>query len=521
MDDLEKLRLMLSGQKYSDLTMEDPAPDRSPAGSSEYVPLKQDPISIEASPLVEGKPQVINPVGDTPKYDVPKFTLKNSNDILNDQMDSRDKLRSQLQDSQSGQDELVNRQKKMIDSLGDVYSSYKPDASRAASIKSLTNSYNKSDIGDRDLMTQAILSLGPAVLGSMFGGDSGRAAVLPAMNGAQALYETIRKEDLARSKMSKEEIKAKIAALQSLEKQDQDSFYKNQNNIKSALDLKAKIETNLLNAKGKEKEDIQKQLNDINNIIPKEALAQTNEIAHQEQNQQKIDIDKNKAAGSKNEVKNKDWVDMQHDMDASKRGQGNYAAAQKMVNRAGAMNVLFQQYPDFNIPKMNTAELSTGIAAMISGGQPQSQEQIRSLTPHSLAGDVSGIVGWLYNDPKGLGQQEFMKGLQETVRREKEFNTDLMANMREGKMGAYEHLYASDPARYKRAMGVWGIQPNEIGPHGEYLLKKDSNGSSVPKAPYKPKGNYPPPPAALSPNAPAAKPMSLADKIKKLKELTK
>jgi hypothetical protein len=103
---------------------------------------------------------------------------------------------------------------------------------------------------------------------------------------------------------------------------------------------------------------------------------------------------------------------------------GNFGKADAMYKATQRAEAIFQQYkqPDgtFDVPKIPRAELSNALAAIVNGGSAQSQAAIDHVTPDSLKGKTNELIGWLTNNPRGTGQQEFMAQLHDSMTREKD-----------------------------------------------------------------------------------------------------
>lgn len=84
-----------------------------------------------------------------------------------------------------------------------------------------------ADIPERDMTTELILNLGPA-LGGMFLGEAGALAAPAAFKQSREIYEGQRKEQIERVKLLKENSEKKLKALIDAKKSGQDAFDKTQ-----------------------------------------------------------------------------------------------------------------------------------------------------------------------------------------------------------------------------------------------------------------------------------------------------
>jgi hypothetical protein len=166
---------------------------------------------------------------------------------------------------------------------------------------------------------------------------------------------------------------------------------------------------------------------------------------------------------------------LKDDLDPNKARGGNLAKSQLMINNAERLEALFNQFPDGNVPKAQTQELATGVAALINGGSAQSQHQIDSIVPESLKGKgADAISKWITNNPMGREQQGFIKLIKETTMREKDTATHQVRQAQIQRLPAHKKLKDLDPDTYNELLQSYGIDPNEI-VDGKYTPpKKDA-----------------------------------------------
>lgn len=171
---------------------------------------------------------------------------------------------------------------------------------------------------------------------------------------------------------------------------------------------------------------------------------------------------------------------LKDDLDPNKARGGNLAKSQAMINSADRVDGLFRQFPDYNIPAAQTSELAAAVAGLINGGSAQSQHQIDQLTPSSMKGDTNKIVAWLTNDPKGQGQQQFMKMMHETAIREREIAQNQVKAAQVARLSAHSKLAKEAPEDYKNILQAYDIDPADI-KNGRYVPKPSEH--SVPMSP--------------------------------------
>lgn len=160
---------------------------------------------------------------------------------------------------------------------------------------------------------------------------------------------------------------------------------------------------------------------------------------------------------------------LSNEIDPNRARTGNLGKAQAMVNSAERINGIFDQFPDYNIPKGQTNELAGAVAGLINGGSAQSQHQINTVTPSSLVGDANGIAGWLTNNPRGLEQQNFMRLLQDTANREGNIARGQVKAAQIQKLPAFSDLKESNPGKYNAIVRGFHITDEDIAKYGSDL----------------------------------------------------
>ncbi len=173
-------------------------------------------------------------------------------------------------------------------------------------------------------------------------------------------------------------------------------------------------------------------------------------------------------AEHKHDIKPQDWTKFSDALDPNKARAGNLASTQKLINSADRIHAIFDQFPDGNIPKAQATELATAVAGLISGGSPQSQQQINDIVPHSMLGNAADLASWYSGNPKGREQQEFVKVLKESSVRERAVAMKQKMEAQRARLPAYENLRAADPEHYARILKGYGVtefdDPNAMPP---------------------------------------------------------
>lgn len=162
------------------------------------------------------------------------------------------------------------------------------------------------------------------------------------------------------------------------------------------------------------------------------------------------------------QIKEKLIQSFKDDLDPNKARAGNLAKSQAMVNAADRVNALFTQFPDYNIPANQSAELSGAIAGLINGGSAQSQHQIDTMTPSSMRGDANKIASWITNQPLGQEQQDFMRMMHQTAMRERITAENQVKTAQVQRLPAHDRLKQIDSDTYNNLLQSFDIDPNQI-----------------------------------------------------------
>lgn len=216
MSNIDNLYDILSGRKsWEDLSDDElRVLERSPAAAPQ--PVHQQPLEV-----IEGNfPNVyqIDPrAAKTPQQKVmieetanPTLALKKkyASDLASNMMESRASL---------------DLAQKRFGDLSKEVSEYQPKKFESGpyerNMKVMQGEYDKIQDPQRDILSQAILSFGPALLGSMTG-EAGAISAPKTQNQAQGLYEAARKEDLVHNEKLRDNISKRIDALAKMKEQD-------------------------------------------------------------------------------------------------------------------------------------------------------------------------------------------------------------------------------------------------------------------------------------------------------------
>lgn len=202
-----------------------------------------------------------------------------------------------------------------------------------------------------------------------------------------------------------------------------------------------------------------------------------------------VDVADMKAAA----VTSKRVSEMRKALDPSGPRAGNFGAAQKTAMAAQRLEGLFQQFPDYNVPKAQTTEIATAVASMISGGSPQSQHQIDMLVPDTGRGRAADIQAFLTNNPNGREQQAFMKLAHETAIREKGIAEDQINTIQNQRLSEFGDVKSQYPDVYNQVVGQFVKKPLDTyaAPATSSAAPYQAPGSHAPGAPADNSGNAP------------------------------
>lgn len=199
--------------------------DRAPAASDPTnAAQKQKPIEIRGNATVEP----IEIPYTTPVNKSTPVLIDNLNPSIYEIERNRNdyELRSgKASETLDGnQNTISGLQKRIQDLEGNIY---QPDAQLAAQIKSAGDSSSPKELPQRDLLSEAILSFGPAIFGGLTG-EAGAISQASAGTKARAQYEAVRKEQGDSIQKGNEQALKRFKELLELRRNQSDSFSKNQ-----------------------------------------------------------------------------------------------------------------------------------------------------------------------------------------------------------------------------------------------------------------------------------------------------
>lgn len=302
-----------------------------------------------------------------------------------------------------------------------------------------TPSQPSSGGGDSDLLGQAILGLGPLLLGGVLGGARGGA--LGGATGAQAI-DDYKKTKLAQQKTAYDRMKDQ----REYDLQAGSEKVKEQN-AKSAAQRAAEYEKS------------QEQWREIQ----RQGLDEKKREA--DMRNKELDLKGAELSGHRKEVEddktNKRFTDFDNYLSTYKGKSGEFGRMQNTINNADRLLALRDQYPDLNFPAAQQAELAIAGAALVGGGSHPAEGTIHMFVPKTAWGDVAKLRDWYSSDPHGVQQQGFAKAMLDTAQREKKLAMDKIQGEQFPRINAYSDLKKKDVERFKAILQGRGLDPDQ------------------------------------------------------------
>ncbi len=162
--------------------------------------------------------------------------------------------------------------------------------------------------------------------------------------------------------------------------------------------------------------------------------------------------------------------DMKNDLDADKGRAGNFGVISAKVQSAQRLQALKDAYAGGNLPPAQMEEFALGLSNMLAPGGGGSREQVKALVPSSAIGDTNKLASWLSNEPRGAGQQAFVKQMADTVDREAGVANDQLNSIRASRVSAHSRLRQVAPAQFNSILQSYGMDPANVDKSGNYKV---------------------------------------------------
>jgi hypothetical protein len=154
--------------------------------------------------------------------------------------------------------------------------------------------------------------------------------------------------------------------------------------------------------------------------------------------------------------------DLGKDLDSYSKARtvsGRIAGTKTDIQRARA---LVDSVPGGNLTGTQMQELGESMAKAISGSGVTSNERVMSLVPQSARGKAEDIASWFTNEPRGRGQQAFVKMFMDTLDREEQLANSQLKDIRMKKLPSHRSLWEQNPERVLSLATAYGMTPDEV-----------------------------------------------------------
>lgn len=268
--------------------------ERAPAAQREKQVVIQD--SAKVSPIEY-------PAGYKPQVPQSEIIRQNVNPVIEAQQQSAKDLGANLKDIYGEYSGYKGGMQDALKNLQTVSQRRFEDPELDEKITAAQADYSGiKDVPERDLLTEAILSFGPAVFGAL-GGESAQISQLPAGQKAREMYEGRRKEDIERVKQLREQADKRYKTLVEMKKTQQESFDKSQQREMDRLKAVLSGSGDLAKMSGDELKTTEQRLLDLQKDIAKGTIEGTTEVAKMERS---AELEENKRQRAKIIAEGKD-----------------------------------------------------------------------------------------------------------------------------------------------------------------------------------------------------------------------
>lgn len=153
---------------------------------------------------------------------------------------------------------------------------------------------------------------------------------------------------------------------------------------------------------------------------------------------------------------------MEKRLDPTQRRAGTMADAQKRTNGIQRLQALFDGYQNDLTPQ-EWQEASIAWASVLgSGTGVNSREQIESLVPKSLRGNVKGEMQWVMNNPTGTDQQAFAERIKTGMAREMGVNQGIVKDSQIKGLSGFQDVIQRNPSEAKAMLENYNISPEDF-----------------------------------------------------------
>lgn len=166
---------------------------------------------------------------------------------------------------------------------------------------------------------------------------------------------------------------------------------------------------------------------------------------------------------------------LKNDLDPNKARGGNLAKSQANLNQADSLNQLYtESNGDIrNLDQRQSEEFAIGMNRLLSQSGVGATSQIKALVPSTARGDAKKLKEWLFGEPTGLDQTEFVSRMAETVKRERDLADSKVKEAQIQRLPAHRRLKELDPEFHQQILTGYGISPLDIDENGQYKGKKE------------------------------------------------
>jgi len=206
------------------------------------------------------------------------------------------------------------------------------------------------------------------------------------------------------------------------------------------------------------------------------SIARENRLAREDKNKIMSDeklslLDKKDAIELDNHL-SKGWT--------ARSGQAGVVQG-KIVSAEAAEQLIEQGRQQKNgLDSRQIEELAQSTAKLL-GGSAAASARIQALVPHTWYGKAQTVKEWLTNNPQGLGQEEFVMRMAETVKREKGLAEEQKKQFQIEGLSARSGFKKRSPELYNSILRSKGIDDSSINEKGQYNKPQVDNDDTLVK----------------------------------------